>query len=298
MAMSLSVPSRRAVRRVCGVIPATSSSRSPRDSRSMAYACRRASSRVSRTSSRCAADEPSDEKIEEIKAARRGRTSRSRLTSRRPSASGPPSRSGPEPAGRSRAAAGTRPSRSASRRSFELLEGIGPVEQSGPAEHEEVLFVRAADAKRGHLQVRARRRVLRHPQDAARARPRQHRAADRAHGGRRRFGQGLAARRGGRRAAPDPAALGDPMHGKTCAAPAWHEGRQAARLLPLLTSSTTRSMREYGSQAVVWQTATNPSSPWNCLSRRAGGHRQYHPRLPRLAQPAWSSTPALGDPGG
>jgi saccharopine dehydrogenase (NAD+, L-lysine-forming) len=60
---------------------------------------------------------------------------------------------------------------------------------------------------------------------------------------------------------PDPATLGDRMHGKTCAG-TWVTG--------LGTDGTPRevylyhvvdnawSMREYGAQAVVWQTAVNP----------------------------------------
>ncbi len=61
---------------------------------------------------------------------------------------------------------------------------------------------------------------------------------------------------------PDPATLGDKMTGLTCAG-TWVTGTgkdgRAARGLPVTTWSTTRwSMADYGSQAVVWQTAVNP----------------------------------------
>jgi saccharopine dehydrogenase-like NADP-dependent oxidoreductase len=60
---------------------------------------------------------------------------------------------------------------------------------------------------------------------------------------------------------PDPAALGDRMHGKTCAG-TWVVGRgkdgtpREVYLYHVVDNAW--SMREYGSQAVVWQTAINP----------------------------------------
>jgi saccharopine dehydrogenase (NAD+, L-lysine-forming) len=60
---------------------------------------------------------------------------------------------------------------------------------------------------------------------------------------------------------PDPATLGDRMRGKTCAG-TWVSGRDKAGeprqvyLYHVVDNETT--MREYGSQAVVWQTAINP----------------------------------------
>jgi saccharopine dehydrogenase (NAD+, L-lysine-forming) len=59
---------------------------------------------------------------------------------------------------------------------------------------------------------------------------------------------------------PDPATLGDRMHGKTCAG-TWVRGRKdgAARQVYLYhVVDNAWSMAEYGSQAVVWQTAVNP----------------------------------------
>lgn len=59
---------------------------------------------------------------------------------------------------------------------------------------------------------------------------------------------------------PDPAALGDRMHGKTCAG-TWVRGVKdgAAREVYLYhVVDNDWSMRRDGSQAVVWQTAVNP----------------------------------------
>jgi saccharopine dehydrogenase (NAD+, L-lysine-forming) len=60
---------------------------------------------------------------------------------------------------------------------------------------------------------------------------------------------------------PDPAALGDRMHGKTCAG-TWVKGRgkdgQPREVYLYHVVDNAWSMREYGSQAVVWQTAINP----------------------------------------
>lgn len=59
---------------------------------------------------------------------------------------------------------------------------------------------------------------------------------------------------------PDPAGLGERMTGKTCAG-TWVKGTKdgAAREVYLYHVVDNQwSMREYGSQAVVWQTAVNP----------------------------------------
>ncbi|MEU9669994.1 saccharopine dehydrogenase C-terminal domain-containing protein [Streptomyces bobili] len=59
---------------------------------------------------------------------------------------------------------------------------------------------------------------------------------------------------------PDPAALGDRMKGKTCAG-TWVRGTKdgVAREVYLYhVVDNEWTMREYGSQAVVWQTAINP----------------------------------------
>ncbi|EST36933.1 ATP-binding protein [Streptomycetaceae bacterium MP113-05] len=59
---------------------------------------------------------------------------------------------------------------------------------------------------------------------------------------------------------PDPATLGDRMHGKTCAG-TWVKGTRDGRAREVYLYHVVDnqwSMREYGSQAVVWQTAINP----------------------------------------
>jgi len=69
---------------------------------------------------------------------------------------------------------------------------------------------------------------------------------------------------------PDPAGLGDRMHGKTCAG-TWVTGRgkdgapRAVYLYHVVDNAW--SMREYGSQAVVWQTAINPIVALELLER-------------------------------
>ena len=60
---------------------------------------------------------------------------------------------------------------------------------------------------------------------------------------------------------PDPATLGERMHGKTCAG-TWvrgtgRDGKPRSTYLYHVADNET-TMREYGSQAVVWQTAINP----------------------------------------
>ncbi|MGA5097518.1 saccharopine dehydrogenase family protein [Streptomyces lavendulocolor] len=59
---------------------------------------------------------------------------------------------------------------------------------------------------------------------------------------------------------PDPATLGDRMHGKTCAG-TWVKGVKDGRPREVYLYHVVDnqwSMAEYGSQAVVWQTAINP----------------------------------------
>ena len=79
---------------------------------------------------------------------------------------------------------------------------------------------------------------------------------------------------------PDPATLGDKMSGKTCAG-TWVTGRgkdgvqREVYLYHVVDNEW--SMREYGSQAVVWQTAINPVVA-----------------LELLATAAWSGVGVLG----
>ena len=62
-------------------------------------------------------------------------------------------------------------------------------------------------------------------------------------------------------ALPDPATLGERMSGRTCAG-TWvtgtgSDGRPRSTYL-YHVADNEQTMREYGSQAVVWQTAINP----------------------------------------
>ena len=79
---------------------------------------------------------------------------------------------------------------------------------------------------------------------------------------------------------PDPATLGDKMHGKTCAG-VWvtgtgKDGKPRSTYLYHVVDNEW-SMREYGHQCVVWQTAVNPVVA-----------------LELLAQGTWSGSGVLG----
>jgi saccharopine dehydrogenase-like NADP-dependent oxidoreductase len=69
---------------------------------------------------------------------------------------------------------------------------------------------------------------------------------------------------------PDPATLGDRMHGKTCAG-TWVTGTgkdgKPREVYLYHVVDNTWSMAEYGSQAVVWQTAVNPVVALELLAR-------------------------------
>ncbi|MFJ6728731.1 MULTISPECIES: saccharopine dehydrogenase family protein [unclassified Streptomyces] len=70
---------------------------------------------------------------------------------------------------------------------------------------------------------------------------------------------------------PDPATLGDRMHGKTCAG-TWVRGTKDGRPREVYLYHVVDnqwSMAEYGSQAVVWQTAVNPVVALELLARGA-----------------------------
>jgi saccharopine dehydrogenase (NAD+, L-lysine forming) len=68
---------------------------------------------------------------------------------------------------------------------------------------------------------------------------------------------------------PDPAGLGDRMHGKTCAG-TWVRGLgpsgEPREVYLYHVVDNAWSMREYGHQAVVWQTAVNPVIALELLS--------------------------------
>jgi len=144
---------------------------------------------------------------------------------------------------------------------FEFPEGIGPVECVN-VEHEEVLLVpRWVPANRVTFKYGlgddfiAKLKTL-HALGLDRTDPLTVRTAD--------DGPATTVRVSPRdvvaAALPDPATLGDRMHGKTCAG-TWVTGtkdglRREVYLYHVVDNQW--SMREYGAQAVVWQTAINP----------------------------------------
>ena len=146
---------------------------------------------------------------------------------------------------------------------FEFPEGIGPVECVN-VEHEEVLLVpRWVDAKRvtfkyglGDEFIEVLR-VL-HKLGLDSTEPVRVRGTD------------VSPRDVVAACLPDPAGLGDRMHGKTCAG-TWVTGRgkdghpRAVYLYHVVDNGW--SMAEYGSQAVVWQTAINPIVALELLAR-------------------------------
>jgi saccharopine dehydrogenase (NAD+, L-lysine forming) len=136
---------------------------------------------------------------------------------------------------------------------FDFPEGIGPVECVN-VEHEEVLLIpRWVGAKRvtfkyglGNEFIEVLKTLHKLGLDST---------EPVSVGGRRISPRDVVAA-----ALPDPAGLGDRMHGKTCAG-TWVKGTKdgAPREVYLYHVVDNRwSMAEYGSQAVVWQTAVNP----------------------------------------
>ncbi|MFR9795683.1 saccharopine dehydrogenase family protein [Streptomyces sp. MS06] len=74
---------------------------------------------------------------------------------------------------------------------------------------------------------------------------------------------------------PDPSTLGDRMTGRTCAG-TWVKGTRAGAPREVYLYHVVDnewSMREYGSQAVVWQTAVNPVVALELLARGAWSGR-------------------------
>ena len=98
---------------------------------------------------------------------------------------------------------------------------------------------------------------------------------------------------------PDPATLGDRMTGKTCAGTyvtgTGKDGKPRATYL-YHVADNEHTMREYGSQAVVWQTALNPVIALELLAtgrlegdgraRSRGVRRRAVPRPPGRVRPA------------
>jgi saccharopine dehydrogenase (NAD+, L-lysine forming) len=137
---------------------------------------------------------------------------------------------------------------------FEFPEGIGPVECVN-VEHEEVLLVpRWIDAKRVTFKYGLGNEFIEvlktlHKLGLDRVEPVRVGGAE------------VSPRDVVAACLPDPATLGDRMRGKTCAG-TWVRGRDkdgAPRSTYLYhVVDNEWSMHEYGSQAVVWQTAVNP----------------------------------------
>jgi saccharopine dehydrogenase-like NADP-dependent oxidoreductase len=141
---------------------------------------------------------------------------------------------------------------------FDFPDGIGPVECVN-VEHEEVLLVpRWVEAKRVTFKYGlgedfiGKLKTL-HALGLDRTAPLSVRDAD---GGTAR----VSPRDVVAAALPDPAALGELMHGKTCAG-TWVTGTKDGEHREVYLYHVVDnqwSMKEYGSQAVVWQTAINP----------------------------------------
>jgi saccharopine dehydrogenase (NAD+, L-lysine forming) len=148
---------------------------------------------------------------------------------------------------------------------FDFPEGIGPVECVN-VEHEEVLLVpRWVDCRRVTFKyglgdefievLRTLHRLGLDSKDRIRVK-----------------GAEVAPRDVVAAALPDPATLGDRMSGKTCAGTlvtgTGIDGRPRKTYLYHVVDNEW-SMREYGSQAVVWQTALNPAVALELLSTGA-----------------------------
>jgi saccharopine dehydrogenase (NAD+, L-lysine forming) len=99
-------------------------------------------------------------------------------------------------------------------------------------------------------------------------------------------------------ALPDPATLGDRMTGKTCAGTLvtglGKDGSERAVYL-YHVADNEESMREYGSQAVVWQTAINPvialellaDGTWKGTGVRGPEAFDAAPFLERMSEAGW-----------
>jgi saccharopine dehydrogenase-like NADP-dependent oxidoreductase len=163
--------------------------------------------------------------------------------------------------------------------------GIGPVECVN-VEHEEVLLVpRWIDAGAVTFKYGLGRAVHRRAAGAARRRARPHRPV-------RVGGVEVSPRDVVAACLPDPATLGDRMSGKTCAG-TWVKGTgkdgQPREVYLYHVVDNADSMRDYGAQAVVWQTAINPVV---ALELIAGGTlvrlRASRPRRPSTRCPSSS----------
>ena len=181
---------------------------------------------------------------------------------------------------------------------FDFPDGIGPVECVN-VEHEEVLLVpRWVDCERVDLQVRTWAtsssrcsRCCTRPGSIARRRVRVR-------------GVEVAPRDVVAAALPNPAELGDRMHGKTCAG-TWVRGigpnGQPRSTYLYHVVDNDEVMADYGHQAVVWQTAINPVVAMELLAERhVVGRGRARPRSVRRAavpRPAHRLRQPLGHQG-
>ncbi len=137
---------------------------------------------------------------------------------------------------------------------FDFPEGIGPVECVNVEHEEVVLMPRVIDAKRVTFKFGLGDEFIEvlktlHKLGLDRTEPVTVR------------GQSVSPRDVVAACLPDPLTLGDRMTGKTCAG-VWVTGRgkdgQPRDVYLYHVTDNAWSMREYGAQAVVWQTAMNP----------------------------------------
>jgi saccharopine dehydrogenase-like NADP-dependent oxidoreductase len=138
---------------------------------------------------------------------------------------------------------------------FDFPEGIGPVECVN-VEHEEVLLIpRWIDVERVTFKYGLGREFIEVLQTLHKL------GLDRTEAVRLPDGSAVSPRDVVAACLPDPATLGDRMTGRTCAG-LWvrgtgTDGRPRSTYLYHVVDNEW-SMREYGAQAVVWQTAVNP----------------------------------------
>jgi saccharopine dehydrogenase (NAD+, L-lysine forming) len=174
---------------------------------------------------------------------------------------------------------------------FEFPEGIGPIECVN-VEHEEVVLIpRELDCRRvtfkyglGDEFIQVLRTL--HLTGLDSTRPVRVRDVE------------VAPRDVVAAALPDPATLGDRMTGKTCAGTfvtgTGQDGNERAVYL-YHVADNEESMREYGSQAVVWQTAINPvialellaDGTWKGTGVRGPEAFDAAPFLERMNEAGW-----------
>ncbi|MFF8288909.1 saccharopine dehydrogenase family protein [Streptomyces sp. NPDC016309] len=137
---------------------------------------------------------------------------------------------------------------------FDFPEGIGPVECVN-VEHEEVLLIpRWVDARRVTFKYGLGNEFIETLKTLHKL------GLDRTGKVRLPDGSEVSPRDVVAACLPDPATLGDRMHGKTCAG-TWVKGVKDGKPREVYLYHVVDnqwSMSEYGSQAVVWQTAVNP----------------------------------------